>query len=318
MKAFRAKSVYIQGNDVKAQLWTESFNVPVRAFTTLHDMVEMLCTSKAMDVLIFRYQNNPPKLLAAIAVSIVLTLLLIKASLFRMKVVWICHNVDQDTQPHFKWIERYRRTILVQRSDLVFVLDPLFVIHCESANAIPITFGPKYGGSTAPETTSLIRRLSAQVDRVVLIAGEDGGKYKAFERIPEIHRHFSCLGLRVGFVTAGMAPERLFPRTIEKDLLRINEPNLRESDLTGIVDYIYRENADISMPYTVYAAATAGIPVVTQDGSLLAKILLREKIGLTLGMLAINRPLTFDFGNFLSRHKWTSLREALIDKGIDV
>ena len=83
-----------------------------------------------------------------------------------------------------------------------------------------------------------------------------------------------------------------------------------------MVNYVYRENADISIPYTIYAAATAGIPVITSDDSLLAEIVLREGIGLTIGMLSSEYEIKYDFDGFLGRHRWSSLKEALNREGI--
>lgn len=318
MAYFTAHSVYFQGCDAKARQWGEHFSVPIHNFVTLRDMVKMLWSSGANDVLVFRYQNNPPKLRSALAVLVVLYLVLLKARAYKMAVVWICHNVDQDTLPHHKWIERIRRRLLARRADLVFVLDPFFVKHCVRPDAIPITFGPKKDGSTGAETIASIKDLAQQVDRVILIAGQDGGKYKAFQRIPELHNHFRALGFRAGFVTAGMAADRSFPAELEADLLRIDEPNLWETDLCDLVHYVYRENADMSIPYTIYAAATAGIPVITLDDSLLAMILLRERIGQPIGMLSTEGESTYDFEGFLARHHWSSLQSALAKAGISV
>lgn len=318
MAFFTANSVYFQGRDAKAQQWVEHFSVPVHHFETLRHMLEILWSSGANDVLVFRYQNNPPKLLSALAVLIVLYLVLLKARAYKMAVVWICHNVDQDTLPHHKWIERIRRRLLARRADVVFVLDPFFVKHCMRPDAMPITFGRKMDGSTRAETIASIKDLAQRVDRVILIAGQDGGKYKAFQRIPELQDHFRALGIRAGFVVAGMAADRSFSTEVEVNILRICEPNLRESDLRELVHFVYRENADISIPYTIYAAATAGIPVITSDDSLLAKILLRERIGKPIGMLSSEGESAYDFEDFLVRHDWGSLQAALAKAGISV
>ena len=275
----------------------QSFSVPKQLRIAPRYVNTLLhCSSK--DLLIFRYQNNPAKLIPALAVLSVLCLLLLKAYFFNITIAWICHNVDQDTSPNYKWLERLRRLVLAQRADIVFVLDPLFVKYCARSDAVPITFGPKADGTTRPETILAAEDLAQSVDRIILIAGQDGGKYKAFQRIPELYDCFSKMGLRAGFITAGMAPDRLFPKALEAVILRVEEPNLSERDLSNLVHYVYRENADISILYTIYAAATAGIPVITSDDSLLAEILRRERIGLTASMLSSEYEVKYDFDDF--------------------
>lgn len=314
----RVKTVYMQGRDTKAAKWTQGFHTPVRPFTTLRDMLRILFKSERGDVLVYRYQNNPPKLVSALAVTTVLMAQLLKAALWGMPVIWICHNVGQDTLPYHKGLERFRRGLLAWRARLVFVLDPLFVEHCVRRDAIAISFGPKDSGSVKAETVKAVADLATRVDRVILIAGQDGGKYKSFDRIPDLHRQFAELGLQAGFVTAGMAPGRRFDPAVEDYVLRIHEPDIDERVLAAYFDFVYRENDDISMPYTVYSAATAGIPVLTNDDSVLAKILERERIGLSRSQLGNAEGFFFDFAGFLRRHQWDSLQHALRKDGIQI
>jgi hypothetical protein len=313
-----ARTVYIQGDDFKARLWTAHFSVAVRHFKTVYDVLQMLWTTRRGDVVIHRYQNCPRRLGPTLLLVMLQALLQAKARLAGIKIVWICHNVDQDTSPHHKWLERIRRGLLARFADCVFVLDPAFVPHCPRPNARAISFGEKPDGTIGPENLAAIQDLAASVDRVILIAGQDGGKYKAFGRIPEIDARFAAAGYTVGFVAAGMSADRHFASSIEARILRIEERNIRERDLHGLVDYIYRENADISMPYTIYAAATAKIPVLTAPGNVLAEIVRREGLGLTLDdeLGGVNRH--FNFEGFLQRHRWDSLRDALREIGIPV
>lgn len=309
--------IFIQGDDAKAKNWTAFFSVPVKHFRTIRDMIGVLRESRRGDVLIFRYQNNPRRLLAALAVGLVLFSQLVKARLAGMRVVWICHNVDQETQPYFKPIERWRRRLLARFADAVYVLDPLFVQYCVRSDAKAITFGPKEGGKVSSANLSAIENLADRTDDIILIAGQDGGKYMGFARIPEIEARFCTLGRSAGFVVAGMSPDRRFTDEIESRLLRIVESNIDERKLSQLVSYIYRENADISVPYTIYAAASASIPVLTKEETLLEEIVERERIGTSLASLNINeQEQNFDFVGFLERHSWISLHDALIRDGI--
>ena len=104
------KSVYFQGCDEKARRWTEFFSVPVNNFIAQRYVV---CVIElfVQRFVVFRYQNNPSRLIPTFAI-LTLCLLLVKAYFFNISIVWICHNVDQDTSPHFKWLEGLRRFLL--------------------------------------------------------------------------------------------------------------------------------------------------------------------------------------------------------------
>lgn len=304
--------VFMQGRDFKAEEWAQYIEAPVKHFTTIRDMISMFLTSASGDILIYRYQNNPRRLSAALAVLVVIALQIMKARLTRQRVVWICHNVDRETQPFHPWIQQLRRKALFISAEAVFVMDPAFVSYCDRADAIPISFGRKRGGSTSLQNLRAIDALAQSVDRVILIASQDGGKYKAFERIPEIHARFAELGFTIAFVTAGMAEDRSFSPELEDIVLRIFEPNICERDLAGRVNYIYRENADISVPYSIYAAATAGIPILTRSDNILAEIVERERIGTTMERIETLKNEDYDFDGFLERHHWCSLRDQLM------
>lgn len=314
----RERTVFIQGDDFKAKLWAEHFSGRVRNFRTVSDIAWMLWKARRGDIVIHRYQNCPARLGPTLILIALLTLLQAKAALIGISVIWICHNVDQDTSPHHKRLERLRRWILARFADCVFVLDQAFIPYCPRPDARVISFGAKQDGAIGADNLAAIQSLARRVDRLILIAGQDGGKYKSFERIPEIHARFDDAGRTVGFVAAGISPSRRFSERIEANVLRIIENNICERDLHGFVDYIYRENADISMPFTIYAAATAKIPILTIGGNILAEIVRREGIGLTLDDDLDDAERRFSFERFLQRHRWTSLRDALRDAGIPI
>lgn len=318
MKTSATGCVYFQGCDVKGVQWCSYFSKPVVNVFTLKHLFSMLFCSCRQDVIVFRYQNNPKFLVPTVVEAILVLLNVFKAKLFKVSLVWICHNVDQDTQPNFKVVEKIRRAVLMRLADFVLVLDSAFLRHLPRRDALVISFGAKPDGYTSAASVEKVSNLSKKVDMVVLIAGQDGGKYKAFSSIPEIFERFNELGIKVGFATAGMSAGRYFDREIESVLIRLPEKNLRESDLAPFLSFIYRENSDISMPYTVYAAATAGIPILTREGNIIAEIVRRESIGLCLQDNLSGNHSEFKFTSFLERHNWSSLSKSLRDVGVQV
>lgn len=312
-----AQTIFLQGVDFKAHLWAEHLPSAPVPMVSLRDHLEVLGRSRRGDLLIYRYQNNDRRLAVALIDAALLLSNLLKAKLLGASVVWICHNVDQETSPHFKWLERLRCGALARVAVLVLVLDPAFLPHAPGKHVRAISFGEKRGGETLPETRAAIEGFASSRDLTILIAGQDGLKYRSFARIPFLHRLLSERFGRVGFVVAGMAPDRRFATEVEADVLRVTARNIDESELTGTIDFIYRENDDISMPYTLYSAATARIPVLTRQGSILEEILVREGLGLSADALVPGtyRPVT-KCRIFLERHRWDSLARTLRDEGL--
>lgn len=317
---YPVRRVFFQGRDYKAMQWTSHFSVPVHKFTTIKDMTCVLLELNRRDLLVFRYQNCPSRLAPTLAILFVFSLLIFKALVVRACIVWICHNVDRDTSPHFFFVQRIQRFLLQKAACRVFVLDQALKPNCVRKDAIAVSFGVKTNGKISESSVNLVEQLAGRHDKLVLIAGQDGGKYKSFARIPCLYRAFTKMGVTVGFVVAGMSQQRSFSSEIEQSLIRLNESNLDEVRLANFVDYIYRENEDLSVPYTAYAAATAHIPVITSPGNILAKIVTREKIGFTLDQLEASHDLhnSYDFDGFLRRHEWSSLKHSLIENGIVV
>lgn len=305
--------IYMQGGDLKAREWARHFPHAVENFTTIHHISRMLIRSRRGDVIVYRYQNNPRRLLSAVLVTLLLGLQILKSRVSGIGVVWICHNANEDTLPWHKFLERLRRAMLLQSAHHVMVLDRAFLPHVARRDAHVISFGRKPKGAISAENLARITDFSRDRHMVILIAGQDGLKYNSFARIPELHARLNRAGRRVGFVAAGLGPDRNFPANVEADILRVDEPNIDETAIAHLVSFVYRENRDVSMPFTVYAAASAGIPVLTHSDNILAEIVTREGIGMTLEALESGAPPPDPgkYESFLTHHRWDSLANTL-------
>jgi len=306
--------IFIQGRDFKAQKWAEHLKSDVSYFSSVTDMWGVVRRIRIGDGVVFRYQNNPKSLFVSLVVTFLVVLILFAVKLRRAKVFWVCHNVDQDTSLHHKRVERFRRFVIQLSSEKIFVLHREFLKHVSGQNIYPISFGRKDGGETSKKTIGLIAEHSRKFDRLVLIAGQDGGKYRHFDRLALLTECFSRCGLNVGFILAGVSESRRFSGELSPKILKIYEKNIDEKAISEYVDFVYRENEDISMPYTVYASCSAKIPVITSSGSVLSEILTKEEIGFPLGVEALAAALAqekWGFEQFLARNTWASLSRYL-------
>lgn len=311
------QTVYLQGGDFKAKNWSFFLRGKVKFFVSLKDQYQMFLRCRAGDLVIYRYQNNDSRLLVCMLEYLLLISSLVKSRLCDIKIVWICHNVDQDTSPFYKVIEKSRRKLLFKMASLVLVLDPALKKYVNATIVDTITFGKKNDGRVTEIVLQQIRDFSSSRDVVILIASQDGLKYRSFERVPILHKQLGKKYGRVGFVLAGISRERMYDATIEKDVMRIFEQNLDESAIANYVNFIYRENDDLSIPYTLYAAATAKIPLLTKKGSILSEVVARENIGLDVEDLCatVSLPESFDFESFWESHSWETLAKILTERG---
>ena len=194
-----------------------------------------------------RYQNNPENFLSSLMILMVLILIILKFRYLKADVYWICHNVDLDTSPYHKRIEKLRRTLLKYTAKHIFVLHHSFIKYIKRENVTAITFGKKTGGSFSEWNLTQIAEHSKKFDKTILIAGQDGGKYKHFDRIQEIYDAFRSVGIIVGFVLIGANSNRQYPKALKTNILLITEKNISEVSINSYIDYIYRENNDISI-----------------------------------------------------------------------
>ena len=148
-------------------------------------------------------------------------------------------------------IQKFRRGLLMRWATLVLVLDPLFLTIFRAKKSPSHQLWCQNDGEISDDNMTRIMNFAAGFDKVILIAGQDGGKYKAFASIPELYNIFAAQGLSVGIIAAGISPERCFEASVEACVLRILEKNICESELTDVVNFIYRENDDISVPFTL-------------------------------------------------------------------
>ena len=83
---------------------------------------------------------------------------------------------------------------------------------------------------------------------------------------------------------------------------------LEESQLSKYIDYVYRNNEDISIPYSIYSSAFSNTPIITYSEPL-SKILEREKIGTHIHKIGNNSK--FDFEAFKENKSWKDLYESI-------
>jgi len=289
----------------------EPFGDNAKFFISAQDLLRMLFRPGRKHV-IFRYQNSSPRLTTDLAYTLVILILTTVRKLIRTEIYWIMHNIDRETTDKFPILTKLRRTSLKWASKYVFVTDPLFKERFFSADkkVKSISFGPKFDGTVGQDTLDAIIELGKQHDLVALCLGASGDKYVHFCRLDKL----SALAAKHKKTLLLILPEHAVYKG--DNAIRIKEKNIDEKAMAPYVDFVYRINDDISMPYTIYAACDAAIPVVTGRDFFTYEIIEKYEIGFSEEdiFLASEAQMAFaklKMREFMQDRTWHSLADAL-------
>lgn len=302
----------IQGSDFKARRWMEPFGAKAQFFISAQDLLRILIRPGRKHV-IFRYQNSSPRMVSDLAYTLVIVMIAAIRRLIKTEIYWIMHNIDRETVDKFPVLTRIRRAILTRSSRLVLVTDPMFKSKFFPATekVRSISFGPKSDGVIDERTLDKIAELREEYDLVAMCLGAVGDKYVHYRCL----EHLTALAAQHGRALLLILPAH--SNYEGKNAIKINETNIDENALTQYVDFIYRINDDISMPYTVYAACGAQIPLVTGRNYFTFDIVKSYGIGFSEEeyFLASETEITRTkqkMKEFMDSRTWRSLADVLV------
>lgn len=310
-------TTFIQNHDKKAECWAHYFVGDVVLFSTPFEWLLSLLRIRRCDLMIFRYQNSHRRLSVSLFYVVILAAVLIYARLLRAEIVWINHNVERETSDNYRLLSNLRRCLLLKLSHRVLVLDELFIPYVRHHSVSSISFGRKDWGSISKTNQDKTHQFSQRYGLVILLLGQDKSrakKYATFENLCGLARLLHGHQLDVGFVTIGMDANRELPPDVERHVLRIQEPSLAEAGIAEYVDCVYKANLDLSMPYTIYAAASAGLPMLVEGNSPIWPMIQRENLGMRVSDLIRERVIdkeSFSFKSFLEKNSWQTLAATL-------
>lgn len=312
MTAMPWDRVLIQGTDFKARNWMAPFGTRAAFFNTVHELGRHL-KGEGRKAVIFRYMNSQGSFRADALWTLYIVWTALSASIRGIDLFLILHNIDRETNDRWPLLTTIRRSFLKRMAKAVFVTDPFFKeqFFPGQSRFRAITFGAKTGGSVRPETLEALKEFRIQHDQVALCLGASGGKYRHFMRLDRLIEDARSEGISLGIVvsegTAFSGPH----------FLKVNEPNIDEAAIEREIDFIYRINDDVSMPYTLYAAATAGIPVVTARDAFTYEIVRKYGLGFSeqewfAASEAERTALKDSLACFATRGDWDSLAAEMM------
>lgn len=344
------KTIHFVGGDRKARQFVQAINqrggkaqalkaYPFTAWLTLMrpDKVE------PGDVVVVRYLNDNPSLFLSLLKPIGDLLTLAVVRIRKVRLLWLCHNVDRETETYWPLVSRLRRRVWERYCDAIIVTDPSLM---DAANAVfykarskitPITLGalPKDRRFSRPDDERRARRFLRSPDAGegsgrgsirVLCAGISGEKYIHFELLPLLDRFLKAAGWsprvlvvtrfqRNGSWSRGKDYSDFVDWCDKTDsvLLLKDYIDIDEKEWSDDIDLVWRTMSDWSFAFTLINACVAKIPLLSYQSGAVGTIVDRERIGATVSWdfsdleekvdAALGIP-SKNFEDFLAKRSW--------------
>lgn len=346
--------IIIQKNDIKTCKWIEAtinkgivllpqVGSPIKA--PLFLLQTVLCRGLPKGYVV-RYLNDYKSLsktLLRLFSEIVLVLL---CNLLRVKIFWICHNVDKESSTNYQFVSRIRRWIFSRVSKRIFITDPLLVGYAKthfpkSANKmVGVSFGeitPSHSFDDEKQEIAISfieeKRKEAKVKNekaIVLFCagGPSNKKYIHFDYLEELLKAGLESGCCIIAIVAGdfettergkALLERYKKNTnicVFKNFTRFSPDFIRH-----YIDFYWRGYNDWSVPFTVYEAATLRKPILALNSGFLPEMVNVYKLGAVVensfsglncildGVMSLNSDERYE--EFLAEHQWGLLPQKL-------
>lgn len=341
--------VIIQKDDDKSLRWAEAakatgIELLPQPGTPIKAPLFMLQTVLRRGVpagYVVRYLNDYPSLTKTILRLVSEMTLVMLCVLLRVRLFWICHNVDNESSAHHPRISRLRRRMFASRAKKIFTTDPLLLLHAKkhfpshAQKIAAITFGrvdPSGKFDHEKEQVAigfLVEKLAeAKAEGlktvVLLCTGAPAEKSLHFDHLEALMIAARSVGYRAISIVAGEFMETARGRAlvgryssnynifISPHFTRFSPDFIRQ-----YVDFYWRGYDDWSVPFTIYEAATLGKPVLALEAGFLPELVKTYRLGITttssfvgvssvfeeMRALALSNP----FDGFLKEHHWSTL-----------
>ncbi|MFW5983018.1 MAG: hypothetical protein ACOCQ4_00840 [bacterium] len=339
--------IIIQKDDLKSRAWAKAASkknigqlIPVSGSPIFMPFVllKYIFLFRKPHAVVFRYLND----YSILGMTLVRTgsefLTVFLSKLFRIKVLWICHNVDRETNSHYPKITQIRRNLLKNVSETVFVLDNLLIPYAIQELGAPrekikdICFGrtdvfnssrvDTYGG----EKNKLVqgienwkyfkKRKNGEAVLGLWIGSIENKKLEGLRFIlDKFLNQNSFHHKEVGFIIIGPISKKL-QRLDQKLYLALKSDErvyiiddyfeLLPEVWSQYADFVWKPNDDLSVNLTIYNAALAKLPLVGFSNTFLATFIDHYKLGFPID------PINFSVGEFFeSVEAWNADNAAL-------
>lgn len=251
---------------------------------------------------VFRYLNDNESLYESTLFFLRDFLTIFVCKILGVKIIWLMHNIDEETHHNHPILSRIRRKMVGLASNKIFVTDPNLVEVAErygiKKKKLDWTcFGEIKRGELNQKNVELkekivcfkelLMRLGNSNIIIGLCVSEPAKKKNHYLRADSIIGKCEedddyCVGLvMIGNYPEGREFESAKERmTTTPYILLIEESfSVNEEFISEQIDFFYRGLTDQSVAYTLYVAAGLGKPMIVQNTGALPLIVDRENLG---------------------------------------
>ncbi|SDZ46653.1 Glycosyl transferases group 1 [Evansella caseinilytica] len=275
---------------------------PIVAFLSI---LKYIVTKGRPNSIIFRYLNDYPSIIKTIlrmtseATSILISMV------FRIDIIWICHNVDKESKEFYPLITRIRRHLFTKASKKILVTDKLLVekatnVFKDYRSKIDyISFGPNIPADVGNEKEQnkiihFINKIKGDSTKEVIVglcASSANEKNISYEKAVQLVKESQKTRYRLILIFVGEINDTMRKRNegayeyldVHPDVLMFNKKfQVDEKKMAPYVDFYWRAYLDQSVPFTVYNAATIGKPILTTNVGFLGEMVNEYRIGITI------------------------------------
>ena len=314
MRTSKNIKILIIGADFKVKEWRKSFEANGDELISLRnglwlvfDFVKYLMCHGRADAIVLRYLNDRRSFFGSLRLAIGEWLVIIIGRIVSMRVIWICHNVDQETKMLYPRLTRVRRWLAARLASRIFVTDPLLQRYV--SKYLPsgsdrkvdwLTFGA-YRSETSNKLDPAVEEIQqfgnkfrerVQADGatplVGLCLGAPGAKYAHFDYARTLVHASKQTQYRVALILGGDFSKDLTERQRQEFQLIAEEPDVlfipryvrvNESSISDNFDFFWRGYRDLSMSYTLYVAASVNRPVLALDSGFVGTAVREYELG---------------------------------------
>lgn len=297
---------------------------------------QILKRKKRPKAIILRYLNDSESFIKSFIRFITDMITVIMAKIMRVKLIWICHNVDKESKEYYPFLVKIRRRIVSLLSERILVTDKYLMKHAsrflkvDQSKVNFITFG----------MSNTLTNLDIDDDvhkKIIHFIGSENEKntYVGFSignpNPKVLHPFYTDMfikkgaeyGVNIKIVLGG--PLSGFIKKYDFNTYKklLSNPNvlfldgnikLNESYISQFIDFYWRVYDDYSVPFTVYNAAHLKKPILTMNKGFLKEMILGYDLGCVLEndmsnlldtMNLLNKDRTKKFNEFVETHNWS-------------
>lgn len=302
----------------------------------IHLIKQILKRKKKPTAVILRYLNDSNTFMKSIIRCIINILTVILIKVLRIKLIWICHNVDKESRVHYPYLIKLRRNMMVKSSDKILVTDKLLIKHAARCLGVDkskidyLTFGEPDNKKDIIADNKIHQKIIDFVgdrkERQTLIGFSIGNPNRKVLQpfyTNELINKAAEKGVNLKIILGGPLGEFIKKCDINTYENLVANPNvlfldgkveIDEEYVSQFIDFYWRVYEDYSVPYTVYNAVYLKKPILSMDKGFLKEmveeyglgsILKNDMSNLIEALDDLKKDKSKNFNEFVSTHNWT-------------